>query len=487
MVLPPALLLLLLLLLLASASSASPPVVEEAEEDAVADFTEWLSHNGVNTSAFEVLPTQDGRGRGLFATKPIVAGQVIVSVPISLALGVQAALSHERIGPLLRATLSRAPADFHEDCIATSALLMDAHMKGADSHWAPYLAMLPGPGALGGASPCAGFEAPTKAARAFRDAMPSGMRALCADYEATMDALFLELDGALLQPLLNARYDTKAERHGVFKWAIGVAWSRGQGKVYNASSHSCFLVPGLDHANHAPGAAEHATPLFGAQPYEGTAGLVAARAYAAGAEVAVTYTSIADPDRCQQSVFLQYGFVLPESAGRDCLPVTVPAQLGKAAAGAGAGAGAGAPQNFVLGKDGIPPPAMLDAVRQALRIKPSAAQLVERRRAEEAGEPRTVALQHEKPAVLCGLEGLLHAVEGVNAKCAAAPAAAAPAAPGTAAHPFDTLRKAEMRVLAKARRLVGAALNLLDVDCLQLEAPFSGEDAEIEVTDVGMG
>jgi hypothetical protein len=295
----------MLLLLLLLGSSASPAVVEEVEEDAVADFTDWLSHNGVNTSAFEVLPTTDGRGRGLFATKPIVAGQVIVSVPISLALGVQAALSHERIGPLLRATLSRAPADFHEDCIATSTLLMDAHMKGADSHWAPYLAMLPAPGAPGGASPCAGFAAPARAA--FRDAMPSGMRALCADYEATMDSLFAELDGSLLQPLLNARYDTRAERHGVFKWAIGVAWSRGQGKVYNASSHSCFLVPGLDHANHHVGAAEHPTPLFGAQPYAGTAGVVAARAYAAGAEVAVTYTSIADPDRCQQSVYLQVG------------------------------------------------------------------------------------------------------------------------------------------------------------------------------------
>jgi hypothetical protein len=176
--------------------------------------------------------------------------------------------------------------------------------------------------------------------------------------------------------------------------------------------------------------------------------------------------------------------VLPESTGRDCLPVTVPAQLGAAAPGAG-DAGAGAPQNFVLGKDGIPPPAMLDAVREALRIKPSAAQLVERQRAEEAGEPRTVALQHEKPAVLCGLDGLLQAVEGENARCAAAPAAA-PAAPGAAAHPFDTLRKAEMRVLTKARRLVGAALQLLDVDCLQLEAPVSAEDGEIEVTDVGM-
>ena len=106
--------------------------------------------------------------------------------------------------------------------------------------------------------------------------------------------------------------------------------------------------------------------------------------------------------------------MLPESTGRDCLPVTVPAQLGAAAPGAG-DAGAGAPQNFVLGKDGIPPPAMLDAVREALRIKPSAAQLVERQRAEEAGEPRTVALQHEKPAVLCGLDGLLQAVEGENA------------------------------------------------------------------------
>jgi hypothetical protein len=106
---------------------------------------------------------------------------------------------------------------------------------------------------------------------------------------------------------------------------------------------------------------------------------------------------------------------------------------------------------------------------------------VERQRAEEAGEPRTVALQHEKPAVLCGLDGLLQAVEGENARCAAAPAA-----PGAAAHPFDTLRKAEMRVLTKARRLVGAALQLLDVDCLQLEAPVSAEDGEIEVTDVGM-
>ena len=43
-----------------------------------------------------------------------------------------------------------------------------------------------------------------------------------------------------------------------------------------------------------------------------------------------------------------------------------------------------------------------------------------------------------------------------------------------------------MRVLTKARRLVGAALQLLDVDCLQLEAPVSAEDGEIEVTDVGM-
>lgn len=524
---------------------------EEVDEEAVADFTEWLNTNGVNTSAWEILPAGAGRGRGVFATKPLVAGQVIISVPMSLSFGVQAALSHDRIGPLLRGTLSRPPDDFHEDCLATSALLLDAHVKGDASHWAPYLALLP-PVGPEGSSPCDGFGA-----RADFGAMPSGMRVLCADYERTMNTLFEELDGGLLEPLLGTKYGEKLERRNVWKWAIGVSWSRGQGKVYNASTHGCFLVPGLDMMNHGssrtpgldgsspdpsatmaggPGASggnsgvrEVATQLFGAAPYEGTTGVVAQRAYAAGEELRVAYFPELDGGgplglgsglRCQQSIYLQYGFVLPGELERDCLPVEVPRGAnGKLLGVPGNGVAAAELPSFVLGNDGVAPPRMLDALRAALGVANSASQRAEIEAEEaaaarvavtlkpganfskeEAGAAatglvdarRTTKLEGEKPLVLCAFEELLQAVERDHAKCAAVASSGSDGSSGAAAAvsnslgALNVLREAEERVLTKARQLVGAALVARDIDCLQVEAPFAGGDNEIdiEVTDL---
>ena len=520
---------------------------EEADEEAVADFTEWLNTNGVNTSAWEILPTGDGRGRGVFATKPLVAGQVIVSVPISLSFGVQAALSHDRIGPLLRGTLSRPPDDFHEDCLATSALLLDAHVKGEASHWAPYLALLP-PVGQAGTSPCDGFGA-----RADFGAMPNGMRVLCADYERTMNTLFEELDGGLLEPLLGAKYGEKLERRNVWKWAIGVSWSRGQGKVYNASTHGCFLVPGLDMMNHGsswtpgidtrspsvatagePGASggdggvrEVATQLFGAEPYDGTTGVVAQRAYAAGEELRVAYFPALDGGgplgsglRCQQSIYLQYGFVLPGELERDCLPLEVPLRgaNGKLLGVPGNNVAAAELPTFVLGNDGVAPPRMLDTLRAVLGVGNSAPQRAEIE-AEEAAAARVAAtlspdsksskeeveaaaaalvaaqrttkLQGEKPLVLCAFEELLQAVERDHAKCAAVTSngnggsgAGAATAVSYSLSAFKVLREAEERVLTKARQLVGAALEARDIDCLQVEAPFAGSDNDIEIEEV---
>ena len=385
------------------AAAADPPSHAAAADPqshaaAMARLLPWLREEGV-----DVGPVAVARG-GLVATRDIAPGEIYMVIPYRLALGPEHALRDPVIAPLL-AQLDAVAAAKHQrapsvvpvtasaklrDCTLTLLHLLSERVKGAESRWYPYIAALP------------------RHAAAFSECepsawMPPGLRLYCDAMQALYDADFEVLDAALPPPptpspehgsgaqlpgplpsLLAALLQMpggaafREERRRAYRWALGMALSRGQGPVYvNAtralskplwhgisqpflcclpaarslllcpsphnsyanSSRSCWLTPGLDMHDHATGAllkpfamnitdgSDHTGPgLHAGISVPGTS-----MGIEAGAEVFTEY--VPQPGGgagCAHEVLIGFGFIpgYPQAeARRACLPVTARGQV----------------------------------------------------------------------------------------------------------------------------------------------------------------
>jgi len=446
-------------------------------------FVQWLRRGGVTGMDQWELKRHEQMGVGMFATKPMQGGDVLISVPQSLALGVPDALAHPTVGALLRRTLPRAPEGYEEDCVATAALLLhEVLVAGPASHWAPFLNIFPfGPADDGGLSACVGYATRPAALRG----MPAGLRLLCEAHEATLAARFARLDATLIAPLLALQpqphpqqppqqrppqppqaarrflpHATADERLRAWKWAWGIAMSRALGPVYNSTDHGCFLVPAMEIINHGS-VPEASHPLFGAAPFEGRAGVVLHGARAPGEQLLVRYF---DKRKSQHLVFVQYGFVLPP-------PPAAAEEEKKEAAAAAAGGGTARdalPVNMADAEQGdldvhhlrgAPTRGMARAMRRLLGLPPMAAG-----DEGDADDGQPADLLAEPPRVLCALAMDIAHAKRYNG-------ALDPVAVG-ATPQWQVLLEAEVRVATRALALLGAAIERRVIDCLQLAKPL---------------
>jgi hypothetical protein len=435
------------------------------DDQGLASFVQWLRRGGVTGMDHWELKRHEKMGVGMFATKPMQGGDVLISVPQSLALGVPDALAHPSVGPMLRRTLPRAPEGYEEDCVATCALLLhEVLVAGPASHWAPFLDILPFGADDGGLSVCAGYATRPAALRG----MPAGLRLLCDAHEATLEARFARLDATLIAPLLALQpppqpppprqqaarrflpHATADERLRAWKWAWRIAMSRALGPVYNSTEHGCFLVPAMEIINHGS-VPEASHSLFGAAPFEGRAGVVLHNARAAGEQLLVRYF---DARKSQHLVFVQYGFVPPPAA----------AEEESAAAGGGTARDA-LPVNMADAEQGdldvhylrgAPTRGMARAMRRVLGLLPMAAAGAE----ADADDEQPADLLAEPPRVLCALAWDIARAKRYNG-------ALDPAAVG-ATPQWQVLLEAEVRVATRALALLGAAIEHRVIDCLQL-------------------
>ena len=438
-------------------------------------FSKWLNDQGVDTSAFTVRKKQGGAGYGAFAARPIQRGTVYTAVPMNASIGFDTAIKHPRVGSLLRSSLSREPDGFGEDCLATAALLLHEHVLGPDSRWAPYLATLPPAGTP--LSPCdtrrrAGPASSESDARAAVASMPYGLRSICNDFDGDTLRFFDQLDGGLLTPLLGSlglHQSTRKHRDArlrLFRWAMGVGWTTGHGRVFQRSTHQCWLVPGLSVAGHAGPGWDSVKWLHGdgtpkAARYDNMAGAIASRNYTAGEELRVTIRAVAD-GQCQQALYLQYGRVRHDAKElNDCLPLSLQAHDGTGV------------HSFIVRRDGNPPPALLEHLRTALGLSQSpdgtesgdadeseaaeaddeavvdAKDVKEKvaAMAKRAAERAAARLRRTHTKVLCALAELLSAIDAQNAQCTEAETA-----------DLILIKESELRVSATAKSVLAAEL-----------------------------
>eukprot|EP00936_MAST-01D_sp_MAST-1D-sp1_P002799 g2799.t1 len=408
-------------------------------------FSKWLNEQGVDTSAFTVRKKHGEAGYGAFAKRTIQQGTAYVAVPMNASIGFDTAIKHPRVGGLLRSTLAREPEGFGEDCLATAALLLHEHVLGPDSRWAPYLATLPPAGTP--ISPCdrrrrAGPAASESDAKAAVASTPYGLRSVCNDFDADTVRFFDQLDGGLLTPLLGnlglhqSTGEHREARLRLFRWAMGVGWATGHGRVFQHSKHQCWLVPGLSVSGHAGPGWDAVKWLHGdgtpeAAKYDNTTGAIASQNYTAGEELRVTIRTVAE-GQCQQALYLQYGSVRHDANGlNDCLPISLQAHGGTGIL------------SFIVRRDGNPPPALLEHLHTALGLSPSPdgieagyvgesegveaddetvvdAKDVENKvaaMAKRAADRAAARLRRTHSKVLCAFAELLSAIDAQNAQC----------------------------------------------------------------------
>jgi [ribulose-bisphosphate carboxylase]-lysine N-methyltransferase len=109
-------------------------VSAEASTAALEDFRRWLSsHGAVEGKAF---PAAVPEGLGLVAARDLPHGEVIAEVPKKLWLDADAVAASD-IGRACGGGGGLRP------WVAVALLLLHEAARGADSPWAPYLAILP--------------------------------------------------------------------------------------------------------------------------------------------------------------------------------------------------------------------------------------------------------------------------------------------------------------------------------------------------------
>jgi hypothetical protein len=308
--------------------------------------------------------------RGMYASAPIGARKLIMSVPFALAMSPASALDPRRsdIARPLRLLRERANVAL-DDTALLATHLMRERARGATSFWAPYIATLPRGAEEVGSSVL--WPPASAAARALRAA---GAERAAAAERALLDASFAMLDRHLFKPhaalftpehagcyhagAAAAQCETRrrAAAAAAYTWASLMRLSRSWLSLDPARPDvTQYLVPGLDLLNHGEGGgragalyrrppvaaaaatAAAAAGVGGAAGAAGTSNATAERvvvadgatgggargaaaagsaggfasfgtreAVGAGEEVLAVY---AGPDSCAADVLLQYGFV----------------------------------------------------------------------------------------------------------------------------------------------------------------------------------
>jgi hypothetical protein len=308
----------------------------------------WLASLGVDVGPVEVRDA--GLGPGLFSTRRIEKGEVYLAVPYRLAMGPDRALRDPVLAPLLARSLAPAaiaPSSLG-DCTLTVLQLLHESGKGAGSVWHAAIAAMPRAHlALSECEPSVW--------------MPPGLRRCCAAELPPHRAEFERLDATpLLATLLQMPGAAFApDRWRAFRWALGMALSRGQGPIFPNSTRSCWLTPGLDMHNHrlarggggggGGGGDDDPVPV---QPmsieFVGAglhAGIAVPHPIAAGVEIMQEYHGAS---KCQHQMLLAYGFIPAAEPQRECLPVPVRVP-----------GGGGKQQVHFINAAGTAPPALL--------------------------------------------------------------------------------------------------------------------------------
>ena len=278
----------------------------------------------------------DERGRGLFASRDIPIGEVLLSVPRALSLSVQdgagVSLPPDGAWPRVRAGVAAASPDAGKswECVLARAVA-DAVAGDGGAFWANYGGVMPPPESL-----------------ALPFLIPDGELASLEDAALAEDALVERARIAALMPDLldpvkeegeeeeedSEEDDDEKKRkppdvaRSLAAWALALVRSRAllAGEVRGGGNDRAralarAIVPFIDLANHAEGGAPNAdyrcegvetsssrTPGVPPQKKEDATRfeLVALRAVAAREEITLAYTRGEGTSRAH---FAQYGFV----------------------------------------------------------------------------------------------------------------------------------------------------------------------------------
>lgn len=105
-------------------------------------FLDWCQRHGIQGLGVAAAEVTEG-GRGLVATRPIQAGDVVLKVPGTLLMSTRSA----RRDPVLKALLSRGGQELSPMQVLTVHLLHEMskmmYNKAGGSFWGPYLSQLP--------------------------------------------------------------------------------------------------------------------------------------------------------------------------------------------------------------------------------------------------------------------------------------------------------------------------------------------------------
>ena len=108
----------------------------------IALFKTWLTDNGAKMDKIDWPSVDTIEGcRGARATSNIRANEVMMEIPINLMMRVDLAFEDPKIGRLLSSSQDLLRGD-----VLLCVYIMSECLKGNESFYAPYLAILPLPG-----------------------------------------------------------------------------------------------------------------------------------------------------------------------------------------------------------------------------------------------------------------------------------------------------------------------------------------------------
>lgn len=220
-----------------------PPPVQAAQDSpngVLQEMKEWFTEHGGSLHQVDVAIIDEAEGCGLVAQEPVKAGQLVLRVPISLCVHVEAV--HLSV---LRDVVAAEPQLLAEEAQdeLLALVLMAERRAGRDSFWWPYLKVMPGE-----------YDTPLywgEEERRYLAGTNVGLLTVIMERRIAQD--WKENHAGLVQKYPDVLGGLTLQD---YIWALSTIWSRAVG-VERGVGHRYLrcLAPALDMCNHHPSAA----------------------------------------------------------------------------------------------------------------------------------------------------------------------------------------------------------------------------------------